>query len=168
MAADAAQMETKQRMQKKLKVIGQKFNATLQPWHQSMQQLYTHIPGLVLPPFTPLSIEDDDKEDKEDDFDISFSTVPSSVPIANTGVPTTPSSVFATVRAALVKRLTHLRFVSFTQTVGHDAEQRSLVREDTVVTASAVSAQTEQDTTCASAVGAQSQQDTAGTLIISA
>ncbi|KAK0576472.1 hypothetical protein LWI29_018039 [Acer saccharum] len=43
MAVDAAQMETKQRTQKKLKVVGQKFNAPLQSWHQCLQQLYTHL-----------------------------------------------------------------------------------------------------------------------------
>ena len=68
MAADAALMKTEQRMQKKLKVAGQKFNATLQSWHQSMLQLYAQIPGLVLPPFMPFSMEDDDNEDEEDDF----------------------------------------------------------------------------------------------------
>ncbi|KAL2525803.1 Uncharacterized protein Adt_10857 [Abeliophyllum distichum] len=74
-AADAARIEIEQRMKSKLNVVGQQFNSTLQSWHHSMQQLCRQVPGFVLPPFTPFSIEYDANEkydtvgDKENVFD---------------------------------------------------------------------------------------------------
>ncbi|KAL2492358.1 Uncharacterized protein Adt_27986 [Abeliophyllum distichum] len=67
--ADVARIEIEQRMKKKLNVVGQKFNSTLQSWHHSMQQLCRQVLGFDLPPFMPLSIEDDDIESEENGFD---------------------------------------------------------------------------------------------------
>ncbi|KAL2486838.1 Uncharacterized protein Adt_31594 [Abeliophyllum distichum] len=68
-AADASRIAIKQRMKSKLNVVGQKFNSTLQSWHHSMQQLCRQVPGFDLPPFMPLSIEDDDIGSEENGFD---------------------------------------------------------------------------------------------------
>ncbi|KAL2550018.1 Uncharacterized protein Fot_11548 [Forsythia ovata] len=73
--ANAARTKIEQQMKSKLNVVGQQFNSTLQSWHHSMQQLCRQVTGFVLPPFTPLSIEDDANEeddaigDEENSFD---------------------------------------------------------------------------------------------------
>ncbi|XP_022849639.1 uncharacterized protein LOC111371737 isoform X1 [Olea europaea var. sylvestris] len=60
--------------QNKLKVFEQQFNSTLQSWYHSMHQLCGKVPGFIVPPFIPLSIEntgngkDDAIEDEENDF----------------------------------------------------------------------------------------------------
>ncbi|CAH9138167.1 unnamed protein product [Cuscuta epithymum] len=59
-AADAARIETEQRMQSTLKNVGQKFNSTLQSWHQSLMQV-----GVVIPPFTPFSLEDEEEDEAD-------------------------------------------------------------------------------------------------------
>ncbi|KAI9160545.1 hypothetical protein LWI28_009238 [Acer negundo] len=62
-------------------------------------------------------------------LDTGVPTVPSSVPIADASVYTTPSSVLATAGATPSRRRTRLRFMSSTQTVGYDVERRSPIRE---------------------------------------
>ncbi|CAA2979136.1 Hypothetical predicted protein [Olea europaea subsp. europaea] len=74
-AADATLVKMEQRMQHKMKVVEKQFNFTLQSWYHSIHQLCGKVPGFVVPPFTPLSIEinaneeDDAIEDEENNFD---------------------------------------------------------------------------------------------------
>ncbi|KAL2474552.1 Uncharacterized protein Adt_35288 [Abeliophyllum distichum] len=68
-AADAAQTEIEQRMKSTLNVVGKQFNSTLESWYHSMQQLCRQVPGFILPPFTPLSVEDDAIGDEDNGFD---------------------------------------------------------------------------------------------------
>ncbi|CAA2998804.1 Hypothetical predicted protein [Olea europaea subsp. europaea] len=73
-SAATTQVKMEQRMQYKMKVVEKQFNSTLQSWHHSMHQLCGKVPGFVVPPFTPLSIEnnvdeeDDAIEDEENNF----------------------------------------------------------------------------------------------------
>ncbi|CAA3016435.1 Hypothetical predicted protein [Olea europaea subsp. europaea] len=72
--ADVARVDIEQNMQNKPKVVEQQFNSTLQSWHHSTHQLCDKVPGFIVPPFMPLSIEnngnekDDAIEDKENNF----------------------------------------------------------------------------------------------------
>ncbi|KAL2486631.1 Uncharacterized protein Adt_31387 [Abeliophyllum distichum] len=68
-AADAARTEIEQRMKSRLNIVGKQFNSTLESWYHSMQQLCRQVPGFILPPFTPLSVEDDAIGDKDNGFD---------------------------------------------------------------------------------------------------
>ncbi|CAH9071482.1 unnamed protein product [Cuscuta epithymum] len=68
-AAENARLETEKRLQKKLKVMGQKFNSTLEAWHTSLQKSYSNVPGFVLPPFTALSVDVDEAEDESYNLD---------------------------------------------------------------------------------------------------
>ncbi|CAA2996356.1 Hypothetical predicted protein [Olea europaea subsp. europaea] len=71
---DAARVNIEQNMQNKLKVVEQQLNSTLQSWHHSMHQLCGKVPDFIVPPFIPLSIEnnsnekDDVTEDEENNF----------------------------------------------------------------------------------------------------
>ncbi|KAL2497325.1 Uncharacterized protein Adt_22875 [Abeliophyllum distichum] len=67
--ADAARTKIEQRMKRNLNVVGQQLNSTLQSWYHSMQQPCRQVPDFVLPPFTPLAIEDDAIGDEESGFD---------------------------------------------------------------------------------------------------
>ncbi|CAA3002923.1 Hypothetical predicted protein [Olea europaea subsp. europaea] len=72
---DVARVDIEQNMQNERKVFGQQFNSTLQSWHHSTHQLCDKVPGFIVPPFMPLSIEnngnekDDAVEDKENNSD---------------------------------------------------------------------------------------------------
>ncbi|KAL2472351.1 Uncharacterized protein Adt_40487 [Abeliophyllum distichum] len=68
-AADATRTEIEQRMKSRLNIVGKQFNSTLESWYHSMQQLCRQVPGFILPPFTPLSVEDDAIGDKDNGFD---------------------------------------------------------------------------------------------------
>ncbi|KAL2542320.1 Uncharacterized protein Adt_03298 [Abeliophyllum distichum] len=68
-AADAARTEIEQRMKSRLNVVGKQFNSTLESWYHFMQQLCRQVPGFILPPFTPLSVEDDAIRDEDNSFD---------------------------------------------------------------------------------------------------
>lgn len=68
-------MEMEQRKQNKLNVVEKQFNSPPQSWHQSMQQLCCKVPDFVVPPFIPISMEnnaneeDDAIEQEENNFD---------------------------------------------------------------------------------------------------
>ncbi|KAL2486617.1 Uncharacterized protein Adt_31373 [Abeliophyllum distichum] len=68
-AADAGRTEIEQRMKSRLNVVGKQFNSTLESWYHSMQQLCRQVPGFILPPFTPLSVEGDAIGDEDNGFD---------------------------------------------------------------------------------------------------
>ncbi|CAA3019529.1 Hypothetical predicted protein [Olea europaea subsp. europaea] len=74
MAADATLVKMEQRMQHKMKVVEKQFNFTLQSWHHSIHQLCGKVHGFVVPPFTPLSIENnaDEEDDAIDDEKNNF------------------------------------------------------------------------------------------------
>ncbi|CAA2986254.1 Hypothetical predicted protein [Olea europaea subsp. europaea] len=72
--ANAARVNMEQNMQNKLKVVEQQFNSTLQSWHYSINQLCDKVLDFIVPPFVPLSIENNGNEkdnaikDEENNF----------------------------------------------------------------------------------------------------